>query len=79
MNTKQISTAQLNTLFKAAIEVGISPSKISTLLKAQELQSVGKTTTCNFHINSAHSSIAQSNTTQKHKFELVQKLLAEVA
>jgi len=79
MNTKQISTAQLNTLFKAAMEVGISPSKISTLLKAQELQSVGKTTTCNFQINSAHSSIAQSNTTQKHKFELVQKLLAEVA
>ena len=79
MNTKQISTAQLNTLFKAAIEVGISPSKISTLLKAQELQSVGKTTTCNFQINSAQSSIAKSNTTQKHKFELVQKLLAEVA
>ena len=79
MNTKEISTAQLNTLFKAAMEVGISPSKISTLLKAQELYSVGKTTTCNFHINSADSSIAQSNTTQKHKFELVQKLLAEVA
>ena len=79
MNTKQITTAQLNTLFKAAIEVGISPSKITTLLKSAELQSVGKTTTCNFQINSAQSSIAKSNTTQKHKFELVQKLLTEIA
>jgi len=79
MNTKQISTEQFNNLFKAAIEIGITPSKITTLLKSVELQSVGKSTTCDFQINQAQSSIAKSNTTQKHKFELVQKLLAEVA
>jgi len=61
MNTKQLSPAQLATLFKAA-----------------ELHTIGRTTTCDFRINPAQRSIARSNTTQEHKYQLVQNLLLTI-
>jgi len=52
----------------------LSPAQLATLFKKAELHTMGKTTSCDFRVLSAQRSIANSNTTQEHKYQLVQNL-----